>query len=150
MALKEKKKKRKRALGSFLAGRDEVLCHCCLGCIHTWASLPSSFQSSSLNLRPPACIRRFRMRDGAGGHRAGVGQWPRGFPEETAKAYLMFSVSTSPCPVLVCVSLPCPGLSWSSETRVPSVPAQASLGTDQGSVVWLLHQVPDRGNPGWF
>lgn len=129
------------------AGRDTVPSHCCLVRIHTWAFLPSSVQSASLNPRCPACVRKFQGKRWTWSRQGWCGATsPKSCLQEAASADHVFSVSISPHPVLSChghAFLPsCWGLPWASEARVPSVPAP--LGTAQGSVAWPLHQASDR------
>lgn len=80
-------------------GEMESFATACLVCIHTWAFLPSSFQSSSLNPHPPACIRRLQGERWTWKRwtRAGVGQRP-------PKSCLQETVLT---PVLAWPGQPC-------------------------------------------
>lgn len=79
-------------------GEMESFATACLVCIHTWAFLPSSFQSSSLNPHPPACIRRLQ------GERW-TWRW-QGWCGTASPQELPPGNSINPCPVLAWPAVP--------------------------------------------
>lgn len=134
------------------AGRDTVPSHCCLVRIHTWAFLPSSVQSASLNPRCPACVRKFQGKRWTWSRQGWCGATsPKSCLQEAASADHVFSVSISPHPVLFVTAMPfsppagvCPG------PQKPECPVCQPL-WGQLKDPWRGHSTRlPTGNPWWF
>lgn len=102
-----------------------------------------SVQSASLSPHPPACVRRLQGEMDLGVAGLVWGGSPSGL--RRPQCFLSVLALVLSCPGHVLPS--CRGLSWSSEARVPRVPAPAPSGAAQGSAAWPPHQAPN-GAPG--